>query len=115
MLYIFIIFKSTMTDSKPILNERAVRHNAAVIEYCRTSLAVIAGITAGVLGLTGLYGFVFYFVYSIIISGLLAVKVGPHWNTYFKTRRVIWTDGIIGGLFTYVLLWTFIYGIVHVF
>ena len=46
------------------LNEKAVQHNSFIVEYCRTSVAVLAGVTAGILGLTGLVGFGLYLVFS---------------------------------------------------
>lgn len=98
-----------------IKNERAVRHNASLIEYGRTSVSVIAGVTAGILGLTGLYGFGLYLIYSFVMSALIMIKVGSKWNKYFQSRYTLLTDGVFGGLFTYVLLWTFVYGLVHVF
>ena len=100
---------------KTIRNEKAVRLNNSLIEYCRTSVALIAGATAGVLGLTGLYGFALYLVYSAIMSVLLLGKAGTKWSQYFQSSRALWFDGILGGLFTYVLVWTFVYGMVHVF
>ena len=100
---------------KTVLNERALRHNNSIIEYCRTSLAVIAGATAGVIGMTGLYGFLLYLLYSLFVSTALTIKVGTKWNCYFRSKRALWFDGVFGGLFTYVLLWTFVYGMVHVF
>lgn len=101
--------------SKPQVNERAVQHNQAVLEYCRTSLSVVAGATGGVLGLTGLYGFALYFVYTLLLSLIFTLKVGSKWKHYFSSQRSIWLGGALGGLFTYVLLWTFVYGMVHVF
>lgn len=100
---------------KTVINDRAMKHNNSIVEYCRTSLAVIAGATAGILGLTGLYGFAFYVLYWVIMSFLLVGKAGTRWNCYFQSRRTLWTDGLLGGLFTYVLVWTFLYGMVHVF
>ena len=41
-------------------SEAAVRNNAAVVEYCRTSMCALSGCTAGILGLTGFIGFGFY-------------------------------------------------------
>lgn len=102
-------------SEKAVRNERAVRHNSSLIEYGRTSTSVVAGVTAGILGLTGLYGFGLYLVYSVVMSVLIMGKVGSNWNKYFQSRYSLLTDGVLGGLFTYVLLWTFIYGIVHVF
>ena len=98
-----------------VYNERAIKRNAAIVDYCRTSGAVIGGATAGVLGLTGLYGFAFYFLSSLFLSVLLAVKAGRNSSKYFQSGSSVWFSGILGGLFTYVLLWTFLYGMVHVY
>lgn len=46
-------------------SELALRNNAAVVEYCRISMAALSGGTAGLLGLTGLYGFGFY-IFAVI-------------------------------------------------
>lgn len=106
-----------MTDSKDreIYNERAIKGNTAIIDYCRTSGAAIAGATAGVLGLTGLNGFGFFFICSLVMSIMLTVKAGTKWSSYFTSRKALWWDGTLGGLFTYILLWTFLYGMVHVY
>ena len=104
-----------LKDSDNVFNERAVRLNSSIIDYCRTSAAAISGAAAGILGLTGLNGFAFFLVFSLALSLMLAMKAGQNWNNYFTTRRQIWFDGMIGGLFTYVLLWTFLYGMVHVY
>jgi len=56
-----------VTEPLP-LNEMAIRHNAAMLEYCRTSVSALAGSTAGILGLTGLYGFAFYFLTAFMMS-----------------------------------------------
>ena len=45
-----------------------MRNNAAILDYCRTSMAALSGSTAGILGLTGLYGFAFYFITAFILS-----------------------------------------------
>jgi len=42
--------------------------NMGVIDYCRTSAAVASGCTAGILGLTGIYGFIFYFIFGALVS-----------------------------------------------
>lgn len=98
-----------------VYNERAVRMNSAVIDYCRTSGAVIAGAAAGILGLTGVYGFLFYIVFSVALSMILSMKAGRDWDKYFTTKRQLWFNGVLGGLFTYILVWTFLYGMVHVY
>lgn len=96
-------------------NEMAIRNNSAILEYCRTSVSALSGGTAGVFGLTGLYGFAFYFIISFMISVMLLLKAGSQWQKYFRARGVLFTNGLMGGLFTYILFWTFLYGMVHVY
>ncbi|CAG5122099.1 unnamed protein product [Candidula unifasciata] len=96
-------------------SEQSLRQNAFILEYCRTSVSALSGATAGIMGLTGLWGFIFYFITALILSILLLVKAGAQWNSYFITRKVVFDSGLFGGLFTYVLFWTFLYGMVHVY
>ncbi|KAI8798893.1 ER membrane protein complex subunit 6 [Biomphalaria glabrata] len=96
-------------------SEMSLRQNASVLEYCRTSISALSGATAGIMGLTGLWGFIFYFITAAMLSVLLLLKAGSRWNTFFVTRTVLFSNGLLGGLFTYVLFWTFLYGMVHVY
>jgi len=98
-----------------VYNEGAMRYNAAVVEYCRTCTAVFSGMGAGILGLTNLYGFGFYFVAIIGLWLILIAKAGTNYQSYFTSRRSLLTNGFFGSLFTYILCWTFAYGMVHVY
>ncbi|ETN73996.1 hypothetical protein NECAME_13285 [Necator americanus] len=70
---------------------------------------------AGILGLTGIPGFIFYFV-SVAIQALFwEAKAGFEWKSYFLDRTLSVTHSIVGGLFTYILFWVFLYGMVHVY
>lgn len=93
----------------------AIRNNSGIVDYCRAFLAVISGSAAGVLGFTGLYGFVFYIVASFVMSILLALKTKSKSDRYFLSKYHVWTNGVFAELFTYLLVWTFMYGMVHVF
>ena len=93
----------------------AMRNNLALVEYCRASLAFISGSAAGILGLTGLNGFIFYLVASLVMSILLGLKTQSKCDRYFLSRWHVWTNGVFGELFTYLLVWTFMYGMIHVF
>jgi hypothetical protein len=93
-----------------------VAQNQRTITYCRSCFSAISGSAAGILGLTGLTGFYFYAITAAIMSGLLwSIKTGGQPLRYFRsTSEVVW-DGVVGGLFSYVLFWTLLYGIVHVY
>jgi len=96
-------------------SELAIRQNHALLEYCRTSMSALAGCTAGILGLTSYQGFVFYVLTAVLLWLLLLFQAGPSWNKFFRSRLPILTGSLTGGLFTYILFWTFIYGMVHVY
>lgn len=93
----------------------AIAHNHHLIEYCRTSMSALAGSTAGIIGLTSLQGFAFYLVMVVILWLMILAKGGTYWKRYFTSKWNILTNGFIGGLTTYVLFWTFLYGMVHVY
>jgi hypothetical protein len=77
-------------------------------------MSAITGSVAGILGLTGYFGFLFYGVTALYVSLLVfALKTHGHPGLYFKTAGDVWTEGVFGGLFSYVLFWTLLYGIVH--
>ncbi|KAG8193510.1 hypothetical protein JTE90_003722 [Oedothorax gibbosus] len=96
-------------------SEGAVRHNAVLLEYCRTSMAALSGSAAGVVGLTGLLGFAFYGLTAAALWLFLLAKAGAKWDTFFRSRTQLLTSGFFGGLITYILFWTFLFGMVHVY
>lgn len=93
----------------------SIMANNSIIDFCRTSLASMAGISAGILGLTALKGFIFYFIASLFMSILICLKAGTQWRKFFISWWDLSTSGIFGGVFTYLLFWTFLYGMVHVY
>lgn len=93
----------------------ATQHNAIVVGYCRTALAAVAGVAAGILGLTGIVGFLFYLMSSLVLSLLLLSKTGLEWQKYFLSGYTLFAGLIFSETTTYILCWTFIYGMVHVY
>ncbi|KRZ58005.1 Large subunit GTPase 1 -like protein [Trichinella nativa] len=107
--------KRPQGDCDAAFSEWAVRNNFSVLEYSRTCQAAASGVAAGILGLTGLAGFVFYFLCALAQSCVWYWKTDCCWKDYFPNFSTILLHGLFGGLFTYVLFWTFLYGIVHVY
>ena len=148
--------------------EANVAFNLKRLDFCKSVFSAAAGIIAGVLGLTGLAGFSFYFLSSLALSGVfLACKpllsepgmrerdiqtkislatarsklypIGSPEHTeiagtivqleakrmletknskqpvHFKSGSEVFTAGLFGCLLSYVLFWTFTYGLQHVY
>ncbi|XP_030036871.2 ER membrane protein complex subunit 6-like [Manduca sexta] len=82
--------------SEPVAySEAALRNNAVVVEYCRTSMAALSGSTAGVLGLTGIYGFAFYVFAVVILWVMFMLKSGSNWSKYYVSRQSLLTNGFL--------------------
>lgn len=64
----------------------------------RTFLSIIGGVTAGILGFTGLTGFIFYLIIMAITSVGLIAKAGFSVHSYFDSWNQVVLDGFLGGL-----------------
>lgn len=69
----------------------------------------------GILGLSGTLGFLFYFLSVFVLWIMVLLKSGTQWRKFFINRSNLLTNQFMGGLCTYVLFWTFLYGMVHVY
>ncbi|CAK8680089.1 unnamed protein product [Clavelina lepadiformis] len=100
------------------INPMMVRFNMSTAEYARTSVSALSGVVAGILGLTGLVGFAFYIFCALALFAGLVLKTGgkkSESKRFFLSRRQLLLSGQFGAIFTYVLFWTFLYGMVHVY
>lgn len=68
------------------------------VSFSRTFLSIISGAVAGIWGLTGLMGFVFYFLVMMVASLGLLVKAKFSVHTYFDSWNRIVIEGVLGGL-----------------
>ncbi|KAF3503156.1 hypothetical protein F2Q69_00039727, partial [Brassica cretica] len=89
--------KDAMSDI-PTFSGENLQKNLKVIQNSRTFLSIIAGVLAGIIGFTGLTGFVFYFVVMLITSVGLMAKAGFSADLYFDSWNRVLFDGFLGGL-----------------
>ncbi|KAL0376333.1 UNVERIFIED_CONTAM: ER membrane protein complex subunit [Sesamum calycinum] len=89
---------SDALDEIPTFNVENMQNNTRVINYSRTFMSIIGGVIAGILGFTGLMGFIFYFLVMAITTVGLAAKTGFAVHSYFDSWNRIVLDGILGGL-----------------
>jgi hypothetical protein len=62
--------------------------------YSRFYSAILAGVLAGTLCLTGLYGIAFYFIHFVAFSLLLAVSSQFDKGVFFLNKSTILTHGM---------------------
>jgi len=100
----------------PLLySDTAVRFNENSLEQCRTSVSALSGCVAGIIGLTSYKGFLFYGFSMLLLSLLIFVFIRHEHRKFFTGLNHVFVNGFLNGLLTYVLFWTFLYGMVHVY
>ena len=104
-----------------------------ILTTLRALTSSLFGIGAGILGLESYSGFIFYLVFSLIVSGLFYVfrvlpgessarrskktsdggKTLEKGGMYFTGLTDLWLGGLVDGLSGFVLTWTLAYGLVR--
>ncbi|KAL8943738.1 MAG: hypothetical protein Q9216_000844, partial [Gyalolechia sp. 2 TL-2023] len=85
------------------------------ISNIRSLTASLFGVSAGILGLESYAGFIFYFLGTLFVSGLIyAILAQGRQAEYFRSPvKDLWTGEVVGGLSSFVLTWTLFYGLVR--
>ncbi|KAJ3063574.1 hypothetical protein HDU98_000604 [Podochytrium sp. JEL0797] len=118
----------TMQAPAPIEEEAEIKYNPVspaamqknnhIILYARSTLALSCGAAAGILGLTGTTGFLFFFAASLVMSLALVAKTGMSPDRYFPLNNGLLhlaTSDVLNSLSSYLLFWTLFTGLVHLF
>lgn len=98
-----------------LYSDVAVRFNENSLEQCRTSVSALSGCVAGIIGLTSYKGFLFYAFSMLLLSVLIFAFIRREHRKFFTSLNHVFVNGFFNGLLTYVLFWTFLYGMVHVY
>ena len=98
-----------------LYSDAAVRFNENSLEQCRTSVSALSGCVAGIIGLTSYKGFLFYGFSMLLLSVMIFVFIRKEHRKFFTSLNHVFVNGFLNGLLTYVLFWTFLYGMVHVY
>ncbi|KAH3767248.1 ER membrane protein complex subunit 6 [Pelomyxa schiedti] len=95
-----------------------IAHNEGILYFCRVFISCLSGCAAGILGLKSLWGFA-GFVVSSLITTVLILILGTTPQTahgkYFKSSVTPWSHSLMQGAMTYVLFWTLLFDMVHVY
>eukprot|EP00656_Telonema_subtile_P020723 TRINITY_DN2179_c0_g1_i2.p1 TRINITY_DN2179_c0_g1~~TRINITY_DN2179_c0_g1_i2.p1 ORF type:complete len:103 (-),score=22.36 TRINITY_DN2179_c0_g1_i2:267-575(-) len=89
--------------------------SAASDVYKRQVTAIVAGLAAGTLGITGFAGLFFYAFWMAVLAAVQAFQTGFKVNEYFLSSSGLVIEGLSQGGMTFMLFWMIMYGVVHVF
>ncbi|CUA68918.1 hypothetical protein RSOLAG22IIIB_08163 [Rhizoctonia solani] len=93
------------------------QHNALVLSNIKFVSSCFAGAVAGILGLQNFYGFLLFAV-SLLATGGAVARLNMKGLRIKRYAPGGWSDLLNPGqenIFSFVLLWTLFYGIVHVY
>eukprot|EP01118_Nematostelium_gracile_P017973 TRINITY_DN7824_c0_g1_i2.p1 TRINITY_DN7824_c0_g1~~TRINITY_DN7824_c0_g1_i2.p1 ORF type:complete len:106 (+),score=18.04 TRINITY_DN7824_c0_g1_i2:73-390(+) len=94
----------------------SLTNNNNVLHFIRICILTIAGCIAGIMGLTGLWGFLSYAFFYIFTEICILSKMKFQTNQYFPaSTSQIFMDGVTTGLLSFILFWTLMYNIVHIY
>lgn len=96
------------------ISQPALRKNMTINQHCMTAVYGLSGAAAGIIGLNGWSGFIFFAVAGMLLVGLLQLKAGGDWTKYFPDYKCL-RNGWMTAFKTYILFWTFLYGMIHIY
>ncbi|KAJ1657231.1 Nucleolar GTP-binding protein 1 [Dispira simplex] len=89
------------TDPNQAFFQPHIVHNNRILEHVQTLGCAFSGTSAGILGLSGLAGFLYYAlswgVLAVVVFGL---KTHTTSSNYFRGSTALLTQGVVSGLFT---------------
>eukprot|EP01071_Lankesteria_metandrocarpae_P005758 Lankesteria_metandrocarpae@DN4119_c0_g1_i1.p1 len=97
------------------LNVISVTKNNHLVFVNRSFAAVFGGLAAGILGFTGVSGFLIYIIAMMISSLAILVEINFSPTEYFGGIKPVLTTGITSQVLSYVLCWTLAYDVVNIF
>lgn len=96
-----------------------VKQNEYQMQMNRIFMALIAGVVSGILRVEGVAsGLMMYILSNLVGSAIICVNLGgvTSSKSYFPNGvRDIMTGQIFSGFLTFILVWTLVYDIVHIF
>ncbi|PRW33224.1 flagellar associated isoform A [Chlorella sorokiniana] len=100
-----------------LLNPKHLKNNMDILTSTKIFASLLAGVFAGVVGITGYKGFLVYLLAHALASGLLALKAGGQPQRYFPTRSQLVLAGVFSQteLLTFILFWTVTNNLVYLF
>ena len=102
-------------DFSEVFSMERIGYNGRILNYCRVFVAIISGCATGIMGITGISGFLCFFIATFALSAGLYLKVLCDPKPFFRKPDDVWTEGITQAMMSFVMFWTLFYDIVHIY
>lgn len=119
---IFSIFQLEMKSmsngsSQITLNPAAFMNNMKEVSNIRAYMTIILSCIIGIMGVSGYIGFVYYIITNILLSIIIIqFKFHSKLGNYIPMTFVSFIiSGISDTFLSFVLFWTLLYGLVHLY
>lgn len=108
------------SDSIPIqrfASPLAALRNATAVGFVRGVFTSFVAVAIGILGVSGVAGFVAYLVAHLIASGALLLRMKAAPSAYFVQQGPLGFlfSGLSDNLVLFIFVWTLAYAVVHVY
>ena len=107
----------TKTKGAMLFNMGNIQSNARTIQWIRSFMSLTGGTMMGILGFTGLQGFIGFLILHVVVSTAIVAKASFSLTDYVPGSKLpnFLIEGLTGELMSFLLFWTMFYGLVHVY
>mmetsp|Transcript_9765 Transcript_9765/g.19180 ORF Transcript_9765/g.19180 Transcript_9765/m.19180 type:complete len:115 (-) Transcript_9765:54-398(-) len=106
------------SDEPELYDTKSVMSNKKAVAYIRTISTIVGGFSAGIFGFTGLKGFAFFVLQHLLTSlAIVAFNFGGQTKLYIpQTSTASFLVSEMGNeALAFVLYWTLMYALVHIY
>lgn len=104
-------------EMQGLIDGESLRKNMREIDLVRIVMFMVGGALCGILGLTGMEGFLFYFGVAVTVGLGITARMGFRVRDYTNDGSILTL--IIGGLtsqiMSFIMFWTLAYSLAYVY
>lgn len=91
--------------------------NQEAVNRLKTISTLVAGMTAGILGITGWYGALVFVLFNVLAATILKTLTGTSSKSYFVggSQELFSFSALSSGALTFVFVWTIVYDVIYIF
>ncbi|CAK0860674.1 unnamed protein product [Prorocentrum cordatum] len=102
-------------DDGEFLVMPALAANSKSLGHARVLAGAVAGCVAGLLRCEGLSGVLLFLTVTLLHSAMIYAKMGFNVTRYFQKTQDIFVRDCTHGLLPFILIWTLVYDMAHIF